>query len=351
MRQLQGFRVQLSLSWLAKLVVPVAAAGVAIAVPAEAASTASPASGPAQPSPAQQQPAQQQPARQQPARQRPAMISPLLGIAPKTAAQAATASSTCARYATGAGWAGNGYFAGDLVTAAAICVAESTGDPKLYVCDNAAGQVVGHGDFVSGQPVKCPAGTVSYDRGLWQLNTAVPGAVSDSCAFNPVCNAKTAYLASGRGTSFAPWSSYDQDVYTPFIDPAQTAVTRLTAGTVTSALLGECLVRAKQAVGGKVVIANCGSGAANQQWSVSGGKLRSGTLCAAISATSAASPGVVLRRCASQKIQQWSVAGRNELRNKADGKCLTDPGSSLTAGTQVKAAKCVNAKNQTWWLP
>ncbi len=50
-------------------------------------------------------------------------------------------------------------------------------------------------------------------------------------------------------------------------------------------------------------------------------------------------------------IQQWSVAGRNELRNKADGKCLTDPGSSLTAGTQVKATKCVNAKDQTWWLP
>src|SRR6266571_6195780 len=99
MRQLQGFRVQLSLSWLAKLVVPVAAAGVAIAVPAEAASTASPASGPAQPSPAQQQPAQQQPARQQPARQRRAMIWPLLGMAPRTAAKAARASGPGGRTA------------------------------------------------------------------------------------------------------------------------------------------------------------------------------------------------------------------------------------------------------------
>ena len=333
MKQLPRFRVQLSLSWFVKLVIPVAAVGVAIAVPAEASSSGSAATRPANPT------------------QRPAMISPLLGIGPKTAEQAATASSTCVRYATRAGWAGNGYFAGDLVTAAAICVAESTGDPRLYVCDNAAGQAVGHGEFVTGEPVKCPAGTVSYDRGLWQLNTAVPGAVSDACAFNPVCNAKTAYLASGRGTSFAPWSSYDQDVYTPFIDPAQTAVTHLSAGTVTSALLGECLVRAKQAVSGKVVIANCGPGAASQQWSISGGKLRSGSLCAAISSTSAASPGVVLRRCASQKIQQWSVAGRFELRNKADGKCLTDPSSSLKAGTQVTATRCVSAKNQTWWLP
>ncbi len=181
------------------------------------------------------------PERHRPASANPAQLSPLLGIAPKSPAAAATASSTCVQFATRAGWANNGYFAGDLVTAAAICVAESTGDPKLYVCDNAAGQVVGHGDFGPGKPVTCPAGTVSYDRGLWQLNTAVPGAVSDTCAFDPVCNAKTAYLASGRGTSFAPWSSYDQDVYTSFIDPAQTAVTHLTAGTVTSALLGECM--------------------------------------------------------------------------------------------------------------
>jgi hypothetical protein len=329
-QRLPRIRVQLSLrSWLVRLVIPAAVAGVAIAVPAEASSPGTPTSAPAT----------------------PALISPLLGIAPQTAAQAATASSTCVRYATGAGWAGNGYFAGDLVTAAAICVAESKGDPKLYVCDNASGQVIGHGDVSQNNPVKCPAGTVSYDRGLWQLNTAVPGAVSDACAFNPVCNAKTAYLASGRGTSFAPWSSYDQDVYTRFIDPAQTAVTHLTAGAVTSALLGECLVRAKQAAGGKVVLANCGPGTASQQWSISGGKLRSGSLCAAISSTSPDSPGVVLRRCASQKVQRWSVAGRDELRNKADGKCLTDPGSSLKAGTQVNVTRCVNAKKQTWWLP
>ncbi len=199
--------------------------------------------------------------------------------------------------------------------------------------------------------MKCPQGTVSYDRGLWQLNSSAASGTSDACAFNPVCNAGVAYLASGRGTTFAPWSSYDQDVYTPSIDPAQTAVTHQSAGTVTSALLGECLVQSRQAVGAKVVIANCGSGAASQQWSVSGGKLRSGSLCAAISSTSAASPGIVLRQCAAQRIQQWSVTGRFELRNSGDGKCLTDPASSLTAGTQVNVTSCSNAKNQTWWLP
>jgi Ricin-type beta-trefoil lectin domain/Lysozyme like domain len=310
--------------------------GLAIAVPAYAASTHAVSRAAAKPASAARP---------------PVMMAPVAGIAPRTAAQAATASSTCVRYATRAGWAGNGYFAGDLVTAAAICVAESTGDPHLYVCDNAAGQVVGHGDFAPGKPVKCPSGTVSYDRGLWQLNTAVPGAVSDTCAFNPVCNAQAAYLASGRGTSFAPWSSYDQDVYSKFIDPAQTAVTQLSTGTVTSAVLGECLTQAKSAVGAKVQIGNCGDGVGTQQWIVSGGKLRSGSVCATISSTSAATPGVVLRRCATQKVQAWSVFGRSELRNAADGKCLTDPNGSLNVGTPVTVMRCVNAKDQTWWLP
>ena len=336
MSRLPVFRTRLS--WLVKIAVAVAAIGVAVAVPAYASGTGPVSAGAARPGQAGS------------TAHLPVLITKGPGIAPRTAAQAATASGTCVRFATRAGWANNGYFAGDLVTAAAICVAESTGDPKLYTCDE-NGAVVGHGDFVQGQPVKCPTGTTSYDRGLWQLNSVAASGTSDSCAFDPVCNAKTAYLASGRGTSFAPWSSYDQDVYTKQIDPAQTAVTDLHSGTVTSALLGECLAQARSAVGAKVVLANCGPGSVTQQWIISGGQLRSGSVCATISSTSAASPGIVLRRCASQKIQRWSVTGRFELRNVADGKCLTDPNSSLNAGTPVIATKCGNAKNQTWWLP
>lgn len=324
---------------MVQVAVPVAALGVGLAVPAYASVASPPATSSAGSGNAGA------------AAGLPALITSGPGIAPRTAAQAATAAATCVRYATRAGWADNGYFAGDLVTAAAICVAESAGDPKLYTCDNSAGQIIGHGDFGQGKPVTCPAGTVSYDRGLWQLNTAVPGAVSDTCAFSPACNAKTAYLASQRGTSFVPWSSYDNDTYAKQIDPAQTAVNDLHSGTVTSAELGECLAQAKSAVGAKVVVANCGSGATTQQWIVSGGRLRSGSVCAAVSSTSAATPGIVLRRCAAQKVQQWTVTGRGELRNGGDGKCLTDPNGSLTAGTQVTASRCVNAKDQIWWRP
>jgi hypothetical protein len=335
--RLRWFSVRFSLA--AKIAIPVAVTGLAIGLPAYASSTDTATSG-------------GQLARMSaiaPTGKHPVLIAPLAVPGPRTAAQVASASATCAQYATRAGWANNGYFAGDLVTATAICVAESAGDPKVYVCDE-NGKVVGQGEYVAGQPIKCPAGTTSYDRGLWQLNNVTASSTSDPCAFDPVCNAGVAYLASSRGTSFVPWSSYDQNVYAKYIDAAQSAVTKLTNGAVTSAELGECL-RAKSASAARVVIANCGSGGSVQRWNVTGGKLRSGSLCAAISSTSAASPGIVLRPCASQKTQQWAVAGRYELRNAADGKCLTDPNSSLTAGTAVNATRCVNAKNQTWWLP
>jgi len=316
------------LSLLTKIGLPVAAIGLAIALPARAASSPGTATAAPQPGAA------------------PPMIAPLAAPAAVSPADLATAAATCVRYATRAGWPNNGYYAGDLVTAAAVCVAESAGDPKLIVCDK-NGAVDGSGDYPG---FTCPTDATSYDRGLWQLNTVFSSDVSDQCAFNPVCNAGAAYLKSGRGTSFSRWSSYAQDVYATYIDAAQAAVTDLHSGTVPSALLGECL-QAKSAVGAKVVVANCGPGGTIQQWVVSAGKLRSGSVCATISSTSAATPGIVLRRCAPQKIQRWSVAGRDELRNVSDGKCLTDPNSSLTAGTQVIVTKCANAKNQTWWRP
>src|SRR5258707_12955866 len=158
--RLRVFRAQLSL--IVKIVTLIAVTGFAIAVPAYAAGAHSSAPGPARPA---------ADARPGLALYGPGLIAPLTGISPRTAAQAATASSTCVRYATRAGWANNGYFAGDLVTAAAICAAESAGDPKLYVCVNAAGKAVGHGDFVQGQPVKCTEGTEAYDPSHCQMDT------------------------------------------------------------------------------------------------------------------------------------------------------------------------------------
>ncbi len=280
---------------------------------------------------------------------RPALIvAPIASGIRLSPAAAGKATSTCVFYAAKAGWPNNGYFGGDLVTAATICVAESGGNPALYVCDK-NNQPIGHGNFVPGKPVKCPAGTTSYDRGLWQLNSVAAKSVSNKCAFDPMCNAGQAYLFSNRGISFDPWSSYDQATYAPpFLDLVQGAVTRHLSGTVTSALLGECLGQGKAVAGASVVIANCGSGAASQLWSFAGGKLKAGQRCAATS-VSGRKTVVVLRSCAKQKSQTWTEFGRFELRNSADGKCLTDPGSSLVSGTAVDVTSCANAKDQTWW--
>ncbi len=43
----------------------------------------------------------------------------------------------------------------------------------------------------------------------------------------------------------------------------------------------------------------------------------------------------MLGKCANARNQDWAAFGRFELRNAADGKCLTDPGGSLKAGTAV----------------
>ena len=276
-----------------------------------------------------------------------AMVAPTAAHGRLSPAATGKAVSTCLFYAAKAGWPNNGYFGGDLVTAATICVAESRGDAHLKVCDDGRGNITGQGDWPT---FGCPTGSVSYDRGLWQLNSKNAVQTNNKCAFDPVCNADGAYLYSGRGISFAPWSSYDKQTYARYLDLVQAAVTKLTSGTVTSALLGECLAQSRPVAGAKVVVANCGSGSSSQRWSIVGGKLSSGTRCAAIASTRRV-PGVVLSRCARTKTQDWVVSGRNELRNVADGKCLTDPGSSLTAGTQVNVTNCGNAKNQTWWLP
>ncbi len=262
-----------------------------------------------------------------------------------------TAVTNCAMYATRGGWPNNGYFGGDLVTAATICVAESGGDQKLIVCDSADGHVIGHGDSPG---FTCPAGTDSEDRGLWQLNSKAASTVSNKCAFDPVCNADRAYIFSGRGTSFSPWSTYDLDSYArPFLDPAQRGVTNLSAGTVTSALLGECLSEGKRAIGAKVIIANCGISSSSQLWRKdSHGRLAGfGAANCLATAAQGSNPAVVLQRCAIRPAQEWSVFGRNELRNAADGKCLTDPGSSVASGTVVDVTTCANAKDQTWFLP
>jgi hypothetical protein len=272
--------------------------------------------------------------------------APAAGTTPHTA-QVTLAAQTCASYATAAGWANNG----SLVTASAVCMAESGGQAAVYYCD-----ATGHdGDY---PPVKCSG---VYDRGLWQLDSAGQSGTTDVCAFAPQCNADAAYAVSARGLSFAAWSVYVNGVYTSYVGPARDAVEALTSGTVASGVAGVCLARGLETANAPVITGRCGTGAAGQQWGVPAatnvlagttvlaGTIRSGPLCVAPAST-VAGAAVRLRRCDGLAWQQWAQSAAGQLRNAQTGECLRDPGGSLVPGTQVTVAPCAAYPAGIWWL-
>jgi Lysozyme like domain/Ricin-type beta-trefoil lectin domain len=252
------------------------------------------------------------------------------------AAQALSAASTCAAHATAAGWPNNG----SLVTASAVCIGESGGQPAVYYCDTT-------GQDGSYPPVSC-AGI--YDRGLWQLDSAGQAGTSDACAFEAQCNANAAYTVSARGRDFTPWAVYTSGDYASYVTAAQEAVRGLRSGTVTSAVLGACLARVRYAKNAPVVIGQCGTGARQEQWSARSGTIRAGQLCVAV-ASRAAYSRVRLRWCDGLTWQEWTPTGTGQLRNVLSGECLRDPAGGLAPGTQVTVAPCAADPMRTWWLP
>jgi hypothetical protein len=251
------------------------------------------------------------------------------------AAQVAAAAQTCSSYAAAAGWANNG----SLVTASAVCMAESGGRASVYYCE-----ATGHDGAYP--PVACPG---VYDRGLWQLDSAGQSGTTDACAFTPQCNANAAYAVSHRGTNFAAWSVYAKGGYARYVGDAREAVSTLASGTVASGILGVCLARRQYAGNAPVVTGGCGTGVRQQQWSTLDGMIRRGQLCAAPAST-AANAIVWLRWCDGLTWQQWTQSPTGQLRNTLTGECLSDPGGSRVPGTRVTVAPCAADPTLTWWL-
>jgi hypothetical protein len=270
----------------------------------------------------------------------------IASVAPRGAAgrmnanQVLKAARTCASHAAAAGWADNGVYGGNLVTAVAVCVAESGGHPTIFHCD--ATGTIGYYP-----PVNCASG--SYDRGLWQLNSQYQTSVSDSCAFRAQCNADSAYRISAAGTSFSPWAVYGSDIYTTYLGDAQAAVSGLTTGAVASGVFGVCLARAQEAAGAAAVAGRCSRKTAAQQWTLKSGALTDGTLC--LSAAASGHPSVSLATCDGGAGQSWARHGLAQLRNAGSRLCLDDPAASTRAGTALTLAKCSKALEEAWWLP
>lgn len=104
------------------------------------------------------------------------------------------AASQIARYASNAGFAGD-----DLVTAIAIALAESGGDPSI------------EGD-----------GGTSY--GLWQIHWTVHPEFDRNKLKDPQYNANAAYALYFRRGNFKDWTTYNTDAYAAFLNTAQAGV-------------------------------------------------------------------------------------------------------------------------------
>ncbi len=182
-----------------------------------------------------------------------------------SARQAVTAAQACAGYATYAGWTNNASH-DDLVTASAICMAESGGQPTVYYC-NPTGK---DGYY---PPVTCSG---VYDRGLWQIDNQAWASITNTCAFTAKCNADGAYAISQHGASFSPWATYTSGVYSNYLSAAQSAIRALRGGTVPSGVAGVCLSRAAYAQDAAVITSTCGSGAGRQQWRIGRHAVRDG---------------------------------------------------------------------------
>ena len=106
--------------------------------------------------------------------------------------------SEIAQLARTAGFAGS-----DLVTAVAIALAESSGDPAI----------VGDLEITRGGSI-----------GLWQINLYWHPEYSKELLLNPEANAAAAYaIYANADHSFSPWSTYASGSYRRFLGVASEA--------------------------------------------------------------------------------------------------------------------------------
>lgn len=109
-----------------------------------------------------------------------------------------------AQYAALAGFQGS-----DLVTAVAVALAESGGDPNAYNPETAAGAPTGKGSY-----------------GLWQIYLNAHPEFAGQNLNDPQTNANAAFsVYRASGGAFTPWSTFNSGAYASNLDAAQAAVT------------------------------------------------------------------------------------------------------------------------------
>jgi Lysozyme like domain len=100
-----------------------------------------------------------------------------------------------------------GFNASDAITAAAIAIAESGGNPSAYNPEIAA---------------SAPCGLGSY--GLWQIYLNAHPEFTGQNLYDPSINAQAAFSVwKGAGNSFSPWSTFKSGVYSTYLPSQEVA--------------------------------------------------------------------------------------------------------------------------------
>ena len=138
-------------------------------------------------------------------------------------------------------------------------------------------------------------------------------------------------------------------------------------GPITDTAMNKCAIpaatTATPATGTAVVLSTCGAGYKGTgpilPWTTAAdGTLMAGGLCLSIVGAEAGTANgtlVQLAKCAGTLDQQWVVgydtSNRVRLVNPNSGRCLDDPNSTTTDGTQLHIWDCNNTKAQVWDIP
>jgi hypothetical protein len=112
--------------------------------------------------------------------------------------------------ASGAGFTGQ-----DMVTAVAIALAESGGNPQAYNPERAAGTAQGAGSF-----------------GLWQIYLQAHPEFAGANLFDPQTNASAAYSVYSGAGGFSPWSTFKSGAYLAYADTVQQSIAPDVSGVV-----------------------------------------------------------------------------------------------------------------------
>jgi Ricin-type beta-trefoil lectin domain len=298
---------------------------------------------------------------------RPGVIPDALPVR-LSGSQLATAARRCAAWAAKAGFPNTGLAHGRLTTAVAVALAETGCDPAACYdnstrrpCIPSASQPTTQ---PSAQPATRPTGRPSRQpsrdavfRGAWQVGGQARTGVSDTCAYQGLCNARAAYrVVAGYGTDLRPWSAYLTGRYQHDLAAAAHAVSILRQGALPSAVTGMCAAYVSDQPGAWAWLAACGRGSPSGEWNLVGQQLRTGSgLCLTASTPSTASTAsagpVTVERCTGSNDQDWLPGAAFALTNVGTRLCLTAPGSPAPAGTTLTVQRCAGRPGQRWFRP